>query len=202
MNDMIENLSKTISYICPFCSGVTQKQIGIFRFSGDMPAELYCSDKMCNEPCAIITPGRDKYKIAVDCPLCGETHSFVISKSAFWNKDLLSFSCPNAGVDIFFIGKKSLVTEAVDENNKMLESIADKYDNSLEDSDVLFHILDDLHRILNEDRIVCKCGNHRITPVFDENGILLVCDACGNKMLLSPTEDTINRLSSTGKFVF
>lgn len=199
---MIKNLTKTIAYICPFCSGVTQKQIGIFRFSGGRNAELLCSDTSCTEPCVTITQTTDKYKITVDCPICGEVHSYKISKSAFWNKDIFTFQCPNSAIDIFFIGTKAQVTKAVDENNDILESMADHFDDIPEDMNILFNILDDLHRILSEGRISCKCGGNMIMPDINDNGITLTCHDCGNSMLLSPTPDTIERLSGSGKFIF
>ncbi len=199
---MVENLTKTIAYICPYCSGVTQKQIGIFRFSGNSATELLCTDKNCHEACASIQATHDKYKIIVDCPICGESHCFKISKSAFWNKDIISFRCNNTGISIFFIGNKKLVTKAVDENNVLLEEMADEFDIHQENIELIFGIIDDLHRILNEGRISCKCGGQNIVPTFDDRGIMITCNDCGNKILLSPTPEVLDNLSGMGKFVF
>ena len=199
---MIENLTKTIAYICPYCSGVTQKQIGVFRFSGDRTTELLCSDESCTEPCVTVSPLNDKYKITVDCPVCGEMHTYKISKPAFWNEDIFTFQCPNSGIDIFFFGTKPLVTKAVDENNAVLEGIADSYGEIPEDLKIILGIIDDLHKLLSREHISCKCGCKAIIPKIDDNNIALVCPDCGNKLVLPATPAVVEMLSGSEHYEF
>ena len=129
-------------------------------------------------------------------------HTYKISKSAFWNKDIFTFQCPNSGIDVFFFGTKPLVTKAVDENNAILESIADSYSEIPEDINVLFGIMDDLHRLLSGGRISCKCGGKTIIPKVDDNDIILTCADCGNKLVLPTTIDAIELLSESDHFEF
>ena len=81
------------------------------------------------------------------------------------------------------------------------KEIANEFDIHQENIELIFGIIDDLHRILNEGRISCKCGGQNIVPTFDDRGIMITCNDCGNKILLSPTPEVLDNLSGMGKFV-
>ncbi len=106
-------ISRYIAYICPLCMQINMKNINIFEFSSHSPLELLCDVDECFEECVYIFRSKDKFKIEIECPVCGEAHSFNISSSGFIFKDLLTFKCPESNIDIFFIGDKNSVEKAV-----------------------------------------------------------------------------------------
>lgn len=197
---MIKSLSKTIAYICPFCYTSNQFQIGIFKFSGGASADLFCAEDTCRHPCGKIIPVHDKLKIITDCPICGEVHTYMLSQNALWNAELMTFTCPNTGVNIFFIGTKANVTRSVDENNRMLSEIAD------EESDNEFFMMQEmfekLQDALNKKKISCRCGCKEILVDFASDELILKCEKCGNTKRLSPFEPQVNMFFSQNKIIF
>lgn len=181
---MVNSLSKTIGYICPVCYSTTIAPIGIFKFSGNSGAELLCSDTRCRHKCGSLIPQGDKYKIVIDCPICTETHTFMLSQAAFWNTPLLTFQCPNSAIDIFFIGTKQKVSDAVDENNRMLNDLADS--QGLDELEFFGSLFDLIENAAKTKRLVCRCGSNNVSPELSDDGVVLVCKKCGHSRLLNP----------------
>lgn len=197
---MVKGLSTTVAYICFACSGVTQTQIGIFKFSGNSPVELICASKSCRESCVSIVPSHDRYKINIECPVCSQVHAFTISQAAFWNTEINVFKCPESGISIFFVGNKKNVTEFVDENNRLLNQLADE--NMSDDIRRKMNLLETVDALLEEKQFCCGCGSKNVTPYFAEEGIVVKCDKCGNSTLLTSPEDLIDEFRKKGKIEF
>lgn len=192
---MVKNLTRTVAYSCPFCMQDMQEQLNIFDFSGNAPVELFCSDRHCAESCAVITDCGLKYKIKVKCSACGEFHTYTISKSAFWTVPLMTFNCTNFDMQIFFFGEKDRVEEAVSENEEMITEMADEAFDALPDSYKLaFSIIDSIHSLLEEKRIICRCGSKEIYPDFDGTSIVLSCENCRRTYSFDISEDLLNML--------
>lgn len=117
MSVKLNNLSRSIAYICPFCMQINTKNINIFEFSSHTPLKFLCEYDDCGEKCLYISRTKDKFKIDVECPVCEDVHSFIISSSGFLFKDLLTFKCPESNIDIFFIGDNEKVEKAVSEQS-------------------------------------------------------------------------------------
>ena len=113
MSVTINNAMRYIAYICPFCFEINRKNINTFEVSSDNPFFILCSSDECNEECGAILNTKDGFKIDFECPICGENHIFRISSSGFLFKNLLTLTCPEANIDIFLIGEKEKVEEAV-----------------------------------------------------------------------------------------
>ena len=173
---VLVDLKRIVAYICPFCSNMSSKSLSIFNFSG--------KEK------------HDKYKFDIECPICGDNHSYTTTKENFWNKPLLTYKCPVAGIDVFFAGEKDLVENMLNENTDMFSDILDEFDD--DDSDISFNliysIIERLHALQESHNISCACGSEDIELNIINGNIILTCLQCKKSKAIETTEENLTRL--------
>ena len=54
---------------------------------------------------------------------CHGEHTFTVSKQVFFDRRIVSFACPNTGMDVLFVGGLEEVEKALDENEKEIVRI-------------------------------------------------------------------------------
>lgn len=200
---VLVDLKRIVAYICPFCSNISSKALSIFNFSGKDKIQLICPTHGCHETCVYITQKNQKYKLDITCPLCGETHSYTISKEVFWNKPLITYKCPAAGIDIFFVGEKKEVEKTLDENSDMYSDVIDDMDDDSDDDsfNLLYAIIERLHILKDSHKISCVCGG-RDTELNVINGnILLTCSHCKKSRVIETSEENLIQLLNTHAIV-
>ena len=118
---MILNSHDTcIAYRCPCCGSGVKSVVGIFSLSGAVK-RLKCP---CGHSSADVESGRDgKIRIKVPCMFCHGEHTFTVSKQVFFDRRIVSFACPNTGMDVLFVGGLEEVEKALDENEKEIVRI-------------------------------------------------------------------------------
>lgn len=193
---VLVDLKRIVAYICPFCSNMSSKSLSIFNFSGKDKVQLICPTHGCHETCVTIAEKHDKYKFDIECPICGDNHSYTTTKENFWNKPLLTYKCPVAGIDVFFAGEKDLVENMLNENTDMFSDILDEFDD--DDSDISFNliyaIIERLHALQESHNISCACGSEDIELNIINGNIILTCLQCKKSKAIETTEETFTRL--------
>lgn len=197
---MVTQLSQSVAYICPTCSLVSGKPLSVFNFSGSTPIKLSCGSKSCNEEIAQITESNNKYNITIDCAFCGYTHSFAISKSSFWVKDIFSFSCPITDMNIFYLGNSDEIEKHIKEQEQELTKLSEEFAAEVGIS-IFFDLLSEINDLLEENLIRCECGSDEITIDVNEDGILLCCDECGISNTIKPTEEEYENIVNSGEII-
>lgn len=202
---MVLDFNRVAAYICPFCSMISQHTVGIFDFSGNTPLELSCAEKNCNEPCVSIIPGNKKYRIEIECPICMEQHSFFVPENRLWKKNLITFQCPESGIDIFFFGKPDEVNAKVEENIMTYHDLFSEYENYAEQNPIYetigFKIARRLSELLQQHALHCKCGSEKILVETTEDGMMTMCADCGHNSFLRFDEKTLKKLTEAKSFV-
>ena len=191
---MIVKYERTAAYVCPFCSNLTKRQIGAFDLSLRDRTPLRCSTPGCREECAKISYKKDKYKITVECPVCGDAHAFAAQRVKFWNKRLLTYKCPISGIDIIFFGEEDAVGKAIAEHTPEFADIIPDYDDNSEESEMLYEILDCVHELRDNDLISCVCRSHNISIQIINNCVVLVCERCGRVRVIETNEHNLAML--------
>ena len=191
---MIVKYERAAAYICPFCSNLTKKKISAFDFSGRDKIPLLCSTLGCREECAKISFKNDKYKITVECPICGDAHAFTTQSARFWNKKLLTYKCPVSGIDIIFLGEEDAVEKNVTERSADYSEILPDYDDNSPESETLYEILDCVHELRDNDRISCICGSRNVSIQLMNNCLVLVCEKCGRVRVIESNEHNLAML--------
>lgn len=175
---------------------MSSKSLSIFNFSGKDKVQLICPTHGCHETCVTIAEKHDKYKFDIECPICGDNHSYTTTKENFWNKPLLTYKCPVAGIDVFFAGEKDLVENMLSENTDMFSDILDEFDD--DDSDISFNliysIIERLHALQESHNISCACGSEDIELNIINGNIILTCLQCKKSKAIETTEETLTRL--------
>ncbi len=195
---MLIKYKKHIAYICPYCSSVSEKDISAFDFQSRSATEICCKKTRCHETCLTVIKKFDKYKITLECPVCGETHVNHVSQGKFWNKKLFTLVCPNSGMEVFFAGTKSAVHKAFNDNSEMFRpDSGQEYSPGDEQAiAILTEILEEVYMLDASDSISCSCGSRNIGIAMAEDGIALVCKECGQSLLLRSNAKTLNMLNN------
>lgn len=193
---MLVDLKRTVAYICPFCSNISSKALSVFNFSSKEKVQLICPTHGCHEICVCITKKNSKYKLDVECPLCGETHSYTVSKESFWNKPLLTYKCPAAGIDIFFAGDVREVEKTLDENSDVYSDVIDDFEEDVDDLsfNLMYAIIERLNHLRNNNNISCVCGGDGAAFDVEGDNIVLTCPHCKREKMIKITEDNLTRL--------
>lgn len=200
---MLVDLKRIVAYICPFCSNISSKVLSIFNFSGRDKVQLICPTHGCHETCVYITKKNSKYKLDIECPLCGETHSYTVSAENFWNKPLLTYKCPAAGIDVFFVGERSMVEQVLDENSDVYSDIIDEFDDEGGELsfNLLYAIIERLSYLIEHEHVSCVCGS--IKPEFEIIGesIALKCVKCKRSKPIEISEKSLAALLNTTSII-
>lgn len=192
---MIENVNRFIAYICPECNEISDGYINVFDFSGNKPLHLTCTDKNCSHEAGVISVKGDKMKVTLNCPVCSDTHSYTISKSVFWSESLITFNCANASVTIFFAGDKKSVLESVEESERIFEE--DEVALLSDEIKAIFETLDILHNVLEQKRMICRCGSRNLYPSVSNDRLFIECEDCKKKYPINPSRELMNLLTSS-----
>lgn len=134
--------------------------------------------------------GDDKIRITIPCIFCPSPHHYVVSRKLLMTRELFTFPCAYAGLDILFVGTKGEVMKAVEVSDKELNSLIDETElagvhKANEDDlfvdehqrDMVLFVLSDL---AEEERIHCECedkGDYLVE--ITANGVRISCKKCG-----------------------
>lgn len=191
---VLEHKQTTVAYRCPECGASVMSMVGIFALTADM-IRLKC-------PCGgsemeIVYTKDRKVRLNVPCFLCPTPHSYMISSTMFFDKDIFRLPCSYSGVDICFIGKQDRVQKAMEDSEKeLLEMLGDTTFEQLTASrgenleladpqiaDIVMYVVREL---ADEGAIRCNCpdeGDYEV-EIHDEF-IRIKCRQCGAKKDIS-----------------
>lgn len=189
---MLIELKRLVAYICPICSNISSKNMSVFNFSGRDKVRLICPTHGCHEQCVEITAKDNRYKLNIECPLCGGNHSYKITNENFWNKKLITYKCPAAGMDIFFAGDSHEVEKALEDSSDIYSDIIDEFDYESDSAfHVLFSIIEQLHKFQDKHGISCRCGSNTASINVINGNVILSCQRCGQSKVIETSEETL-----------
>ncbi len=186
----------TLAYRCPICGKCILSVVGVFALSGDL-LKLKCD---CGgSELTIVHTNDGKVRLTVPCLFCPTPHNYVISKTAFFDRDLFSLACTYSGMDICFIGAKDRILEALEESTKELQAMLEEAgieDFSAfrggEEGDTRYEFddpqIEDIVRFMlcelrDEEAIHCRCSHPAESDYgFDFIGedLRVFCRTCGS----------------------
>ncbi len=193
---MIASAPKThIAYRCPECGTVVYAFIGKFALAANM-IRTKCP---CGHSAIDVTVTNDgKIRLSVPCVFCKQNHSYVVSQSIFFGRELFLLNCPYSNMDICFIGEKENTDREVERTGAELQKLlADLSAESLSDIqptepeedeaeidpaayDTVRFIFKELEA---EGRVDCPCHSGNYDLRFCDCGIEVFCEDCGASYL-------------------
>ena len=188
---VLQQKQTTVAYRCPECGSIVLSLVGVFALSADM-IRVKC-------PCGasemeILYTKDKKVRLTVPCFACPTAHSYLISSSLFFEKELFVLPCAYSGLDICFIGHKDQVQEAIQKaEEELLDMLGDvdfeEYAKArgerreLSDPQILDIVMYVVHELEDEGAIHCRCpeGEGDYTVEIKEDHITVACEKCGAK---------------------
>lgn len=186
----------TIAYRCPSCGGGVISAVGMFSLGADM-VKLKCT---CGESeLTMVYTGDDKVRLSVPCLVCPKPHSFTVSRSIFFGRDLFVLPCPYTDLNLCFMGEMNHVKaelarselellELMEKNGlTSLDDLHQQDEELLPDPQILDIIMFVIHELEAEEKIYCRCADPHDSE-FDcrmvEDGILVFCKTCGASRMI------------------
>ena len=175
---MILSTNTTVAMQCAQCGELEFKALSLFDFVRQGRKNLLCS---CSFQLMSLTSGnRRNFNLAYTCAYCGEIHYLKISRKVLWGKEAFPLLCQNLETPVGYVGSKQKVTQACRERETFLGELALElgYEEDFENPDVMFRILDYLHRLAKQGSLGCACGNRQLSFDLLPDRIELYCESC------------------------
>ena len=170
--------------------------VDAFKLSADM-VKLKCT---CGHSEMTMVKNKDgKIRFSVPCLLCPNPHSFTVSTSLFFGKELFVLPCPYSDVNVAMMGETEHVKAELSRTElQLLDMMEESGIESFEalhgneqvftDPQVLEIVTYMVKELDSEGKIKCKCPegaegvyNLEMTP----EGLLINCPDCGASKLIS-----------------
>ena len=172
--------------------------VGVFALSGDM-IKLKCD---CGHSELLIQKcGDGKIRLTVPCMFCPKPHNYLLSEGTLFKEGLFTLPCALSGMDVLYIGKEEQVKRALEESDKLLDSMLDEeekeqltalhrkggeeegYDPAVEH--VMRFLLCELE---DEKKISCFCDGKEEIPLYDfqvlSERVRVFCHCCNAETYL------------------
>lgn len=207
---MLIDTNRTAAAICPECSTAVISSISAFSFSGGRAVKVLCPTKGCRNECFTLLRKNGKIKVTVSCAFCGDIHTFTADEGKIWQKDFVTFSCPESGIGVFFLGTRKKVNDALEGTLFRLDEIysevidelsGDEFEEFGEDDDLLYDILDELHLMRQKGELSCVCGSEALSVSVLGGKVLISCPRCRRSKILSVDEQTLAMILNASAIV-
>ncbi len=188
---LLEPKQTFIAYRCPSCGQAVLGIVGAFALKADMlRLKCPCGDSHMT---VMITPDK-KIRLSVPCLFCEKDHSFLLSESVFFQKELFLLNCSMTGMDIAFLGSEDKVNDALKANEEELNLIL-KEAGAASLSDILRKKKEEEEEVLPDAQVYdivrfvvkeleadgaihCPCGSGSYDFEVVPNGIRVFCPTC------------------------
>lgn len=185
-----------VAFRCPTCGDTVVGLVGRFALSADF-LRLKCP---CGESHLDIRMRRDKkIEFSVPCVFCKKNHSYVLSPSLVFDRELFLLNCPYANMDIAALGDTEEVEREMARTGQELsrlltdleaEGLSDIQPHDMNDDEILPdpQIYDTARFLIREleadGAIDCPCHSGSYDLRFADGGIQVFCPDCGASHLL------------------
>lgn len=195
---MLIDYNKTISYVCPICSEITADKISIFDISGRHGKSFYCSAKACGEKCVSIRKKPSKYYISAECPVCGDSHTFVSSQDGFWSRSFNAYSCPVSDMEILCIGNREDCERFMFDNSESIDEFGNEFNG---EDDLICGMLECIYALESEHKISCVCGCEDIRVAATSQGVILACPNCRRMKIIDALPENLEMLEKAHSLI-
>ena len=192
---VLENKQSTVAYRCPTCGSGVMSVVDAFKLSADM-VKLKCT---CGHSEMTMVKTKDgKVRFSVPCLLCPNPHSFTVSTSLFFGKELFVLPCPYSDINVAMMGdmdhvKAELSRTELELLDMLEQSGIDSFDSLrgervFTDPQVMEIVTYMIKELDEEGKIKCKCpedGEKNYDLEMTAEGLLITCPACGASKLIS-----------------
>ena len=195
---------RNIAFRCPECTDTVFGLIGKFALKADL-LRLKCA---CDKPSAmdIGVASDGKIKLSVPCIFCRQNHSYTVSESAFFERDLLMLSCPYSGMDILFVGDEDSLEGELKRTGEEIErlvasleadEISDLQPKDMGEDEILPDpaVYDTIRFLVKdleaEGAVSCPCKEGPYEIRYCDGGVEAYCERCGASFAFHAMTETM-----------
>ena len=188
---VLDKKQTTVAYRCPKCGAGVMSVVGLFDLASAL-VKLKCD---CGGSEMSVVYGKDrKVRFTVPCILCPNPHTYTLSSTVFFDKELFVLPCHYSGINIAMMGeansvKAELARTELELLDMLEKSGIDSFEDIRSDDDVadpqVLEIISYVIRELDEEgRIYCRCdvkdeGDYELEPSGES--LTVRCRRCGAK---------------------
>ena len=195
MSKILPKTQTTVAYRCPKCGAGVMSVVGLSAITADM-VKLKCTCQ--GSEMSVVKGNDDSIRLTVPCLLCEHPHSFTVSRSLFFDKDLFVLPCPYSDINIGMLGEINHVKAELSRTELELLDIMEENgidgfgalhgeSVDLPDPEVLNIVNFVIKELDEEGKIYCRCNAEgekegdkgeydvAVTP----EGVRVSCKKCG-----------------------
>ncbi len=199
---MIIQTTNAVALRCPDCGKIKYHMLSFFDFSGKKPVRFSCD---CGaQLLSITTKDRRLYFLQLDCLMCEMKHLYYYPFKDLWSSEVLPLYCDETGLEVGFIGPRSQVKKCIAKQDRSLREMAEDlgFSDYFENPEVMYDVLDDLHKLAAEGKLTCQCGNTDVEVEVFADRVELCCPDCGALGIVgAETKDDREAMRNTWEIV-
>ena len=200
---VLDSKQTTVAYRCPHCGAGIMSAVNLFALSADM-VKLKCT---CGESEMTVVSSKDgKVRLTVPCILCANPHTFTLSSSLFFGKDLFTMQCPYSDMTVACIGETNQVKAELARSELELLDLMEKSgienpvdlrgeSEMLSDPQVREIVMFVINDLDAEGKIYCKCAPTDNGRFYDadilDDGVRVCCRKCAASRFI-PTDSSLS----------
>ena len=198
---VLDSKQTTVAYRCPYCGAGIMSAVGLFSLSADI-IKLKCDCGHSEMSVAYTKDG--KVRLTVPCIFCPRPHTFTVSSTLFFGRDLFVMACPYSDINISFTGEADRIkTELARTELELLDileangissfaALHGEEEKILTDPQIFDIIMFVIHDLEAENKIFCRCkaGEGEYDAEVLDDAIRISCKKCG-AMRYVPTDSLL-----------
>lgn len=175
---MLIPTTTVIALRCQFCGRMSFQGLSLFQFSRTRSHRFECT---CGEELfSIISKDRKVFWLQFICSMCESRHVIRLAKREIWSSQVFDLYCEDTGLEVGHTGPREAVRQRVQEQDKTLAEMAQQlgFTDYFENPDVMYQVLEHLHKIAENGNLYCSCGNQDVEIEIFPDFVELRCDHC------------------------
>ena len=176
--EMLIQTLNVVALRCPDCGKIKYHTLSFFSFSEKKPVRFNCD---CGaQLLSITTKDRKVFYLQLDCLMCETKHLYHYLFKDLWSAEVLPLFCDETGLEVGFIGPRQKVRKSIAQQERSLREMAEDlgFSDYFANPEVMYDILDDLHKLASDGKLSCECGNMDVEVEVFADRVELRCPTC------------------------
>ncbi|NPV28763.1 MAG: hypothetical protein HPY58_03735 [Firmicutes bacterium] len=176
---MLVATTTALALRCPSCGKIQYHTLSLFSFSAQKTIRFTCT---CGASLLLIsTRDRKVFYFQLECLMCEGKHLFQYSLREIWTSQVRGLTCEETGLEVGFLGPREQVKKCIANQERSLREMAEDlgFTDYFANPEIMYEILDSLHKIAEEGNLSCQCGNLQLEVEIFAERVELRCSSCG-----------------------
>ena len=167
---------------CARCGKIHFHDLSRFRLAQQTGRELICACGAFQG--TFVSGGPRQCLISIPCVVCQKDHMICLDARQLWRSGTEKLYCKESNVELGFIGERETIAAMVADYKREFERFDSDYDDYVENPEVMFEVLNYIHDIAEQGKILCDCGGAAIGAELLPDCIQLYCEKCGGQVVI------------------